>query len=46
MLRPVVPDAYKLAWESNVNFSCAWLVEQGGNFGTAFFCVVRELPVA
>lgn len=46
MLHPVLPDAYKLAWETTVNFSCALLLEQGGNFGMAFLCVGREFPVA
>lgn len=45
-LHPVLSDVYKLAWESNVNFSCALLVQQGGNFGMAFSCVGWEFPVA
>lgn len=40
MLHPVIPDAYKLAWESCINSSYAFLVKHKGDFWHGLFYVL------
>lgn len=44
MLHPVIPDAYKLAWESYINSSCAFLVKHEGNFWHGLFTCWQGVP--